>query len=98
MNRYRLIWDDVVYQPGEVKVVAMDDAGKPMEERTVRTAGKAHHIVLSANRKEIAADGNDLVYVTVNVADKDGNIVPDDNRMVKFKVSGAAGIPCHRQR
>ncbi len=90
MNRYRLVWDDVVYQPGEVKVVAMDDAGKPVEERTVRTAGKAHHIVLSANRKEIVADGNDLVYVTVNVADKDGNIVPDDNRMVKFKVSGAA--------
>ena len=90
MDRYRLIWDDVVYQPGEVKVVAYDENGNKAGELTRATAGKAHHIVLTPDRKEIAADGNDLVYVTVEVADKNGNIVPDDTRMVKFKVSGAA--------
>lgn len=90
MNRYRLVWDDVVYQPGEVKVVAYDEAGNPVQQAKVLTAGKAHHIVLTPNRTEISADGNDLVYVTVQVADKDGNIVPTDSRMVNFKVSGAA--------
>ncbi|MDE6125798.1 MAG: DUF4982 domain-containing protein, partial [Muribaculaceae bacterium] len=90
MERYRLIWDDAVYEPGEVKVVALDADGKPAAEAIERTAGKPHHIVLSANRKVITADGDDLVYVTVRVADKNGNIVPTDSRMVNFTVSGAA--------
>ena len=90
MDRYRLIWDDAVYQPGEVKVVAYNEAGEPVAEQIVRTAGKAHHIVLTPNRTTIKADGDDLVYVTVQVADKNGNIVPDDTRMVNFKVSGDA--------
>ncbi len=90
MNRYRLVWDDVVYQPGEIKVVAYDEKGNVAGEATRVTAGKAHHIVLTPNRREITADGDDLVYVTVEVADKKGNPVPDDTRMVNFKVSGAA--------
>jgi len=90
MDRYRLIWDDVVYTPGEVTVVAYDKDGNKAGTITRKTAGKAHHIVLTPDRHEITADGNDLVYVTVQVADKDGNIVPDDTRMVNFKVSGAA--------
>ena len=90
MDRYRLVWDDAVYQPGEVKVVAMDAAGNPVDEAKVVTAGKAHHIVLTPNRTATKADGNDLVYVTVQVADKNGNIVPTDSRMVTFKVSGDA--------
>ncbi len=90
MNRYRLVWDDVVYQPGEIKVVAYDEKGNVAGEATRVTAGKAHHIVLTPNRREITADGDDLVYVTVEVADKNGNPVPDDTRMVNFKVSGAA--------
>lgn len=89
MNRYRLVWDDVVYQPGEIKVVAYDAAGNPAEEKVVKTAGKAHHLVLTPNRTELDANGDDLLYVTVQVADKDGNIVPTDDRMVKFKVDGA---------
>lgn len=89
MNRYRLVWDDVVYQPGEIKVVAYDAAGNPAEEKVVKTAGKAHHLVLTPNRTKLDANGDDLLYVTVQVADKDGNIVPTDDRMVKFKVDGA---------
>ena len=73
-----------------MKVVAYDNNGNAVDEKILKTAGKAHHIVLSANRSEITADGNDLVYVTIRVADKNGNIVPDDTRMVNFKVSGAA--------
>lgn len=88
-NRYRLMWMDTRYEPGEVKVVAYDEAGNKAAERVVRTAGKAHHLVVTPNRDELKADGDDLVYFTVQVADKDGNIVPTDNRMVKFAVTGA---------
>ncbi len=89
MHRYRLMWNDVKYQPGELKVVSYDKDGAVTGERIVRTAGKADHLVASVNRKTLAADGEDLAYITVQVADKDGNIVPTDTREVKFKVKGA---------
>lgn len=92
MERYRLIWDDVVYEPGEVKVVAYDASGNKAEEKIVRTAGKPDHIVLTPNRRQLSADGEDLVYVTVQVADKDGNIVPTDSRAVKFTTKGAGAF------
>ena len=88
-NRYRLMWNETVYEPGELRVVAYDNAGQPVMEKTLRTAGKPHHLVVSANRDELTANGDDLVYFTVQVADKDGNIVPTDSREVKFKVDGA---------
>lgn len=87
-NRYRLMWNETVYEPGEVKVVAYDDAGKVAAEKTFRTAGKPHHLVLSANRESLDANGADLAYITVQVADKDGNIVPTDSRRVKFFITG----------
>ncbi len=88
-NRYRLMWMDTRYEPGEVKVVAYDADGNRAAERVVRTAGKPHHLVVTPNRAELEANGDDLVYFTVQVADKDGNIVPTDSRLVKFSVSGA---------
>ena len=89
MNRYRLMWMETVYEPGEVKVVAYDDKGNAVAEKIMRTAGKPDHIVLTPSRKELSADGEDLVYITVQVADKDGNIVPTDTRRVKFSAKGA---------
>ena len=89
-NRYRLMWMETIYEPGELKVVAYDEAGNPAAEKVVKTAGKPHHIVLTPNRESLEANGDDLLYVTVQVADKDGNIVPTDDRMVKYKVDGAA--------
>ena len=56
--------------------------------KIVRTAGKPHHLVATPNRAEATANGEDLIYFTVQVADKDGNIVPNDNRRVKFNVKG----------
>lgn len=88
-TRYRLMWNDTKYEPGELKVVAYDEDGNAVAREIVHTAGKADHIVLTANRKGLKADGEDLAYITVQVADKDGNIVPSDNRRVKFSVSGA---------
>ena len=89
MNRYRLMWNETRYEPGEVKVVAYNADGSVAGEKTMRTAGKPHHLVLTPNRTSMDADGEDLVYITVQVADKDGNIVPTDTRAVKFKVEGA---------
>ncbi|MDD2961228.1 MAG: glycoside hydrolase family 2 TIM barrel-domain containing protein [Muribaculaceae bacterium] len=88
VNRYRLMWNEVKYEPGEVKVVAYDKDNKAMMSKVVKTAGKAHHLVLSTNKSSMTADGEDLVYITVQMADKDGNIIVPDNRLVKFKVSG----------
>ena len=85
----KLTAQDVPYEAGELKVVAYDSAGKPAEERTVRTAGKPHHLELVADRSRLAADGKDLAYVTVRVVDKDGNLCPSDSRLVSFSVKGA---------
>lgn len=88
-HRYRLMWMDVVYEPGEVKVVAYDKAGKPVEEKIIRTAGKPDHIKLTVDRNEITADGKDLAYITVSVVDKDGNLCPHDGRLIEFAAKGA---------
>ena len=88
-NRYRLMWMDTKYVPGELKVVAYDESDKPVAEKVVRTAGKPHHLVVEANRSSISADGDELVYFTVSMAAKDGNFVPTDERVVTFEVEGA---------
>lgn len=88
-RRYRLMWMDVPYEPGELKVVAYDKDGRPVEEKIVRTAGKPHHLEVVADRMQLTADGKDLAYLTVRVVDKDGNLCPADNRLVTFSVKGA---------
>lgn len=88
-NRYRLMWHDAIYQPGEVRVVAYDEQGNPVAEKTVRTASKPHHIELVTDRSSLQADGKDLAYVTLRIVDKDGNLCPNDGRLVSFKVKGA---------
>ena len=92
MKRFRLMWNDVLYQPGEIKVVAYDDAGNAVAEKTVRTAGKATQIRLTPDRTTLKADGEDLCFVNVSITDKDGNPVPADSRLVKVKVSGAGNF------
>lgn len=91
-RRYRLMWTDVSYEPGELKVVAYDNSGKKVEEKTVRTAGKPHHLEVVADRTALSADGKDLAYITVRVVDKDGNLCPADDRLVSFTVKGAGSF------
>lgn len=88
MKRFRLMWEDVKYVPGEIRVVAYDANGFPKMEKTVKTAGKPHHIELSTYRTDLAADGKDLAYVTVRIVDKDGNLCPLDARLMNFSVKG----------
>ena len=91
-GRYRLMWNEVVYEPGTVKVVAYDENGRAVAEKEVRTAGEPHHIELKVDRSQIAADGKDLAYVEVSVVDKDGNLCPSDARLASFATEGESGF------
>ena len=92
MKRFRLMWNEVVYQPGEIKVVAFDATGNAVDEKTVRTAGKAAQIRLIPDKTILKADGEDLCFVNVSITDREGNPVPTDSRLVKVKVSGAGSF------
>ncbi|UNK48755.1 DUF4982 domain-containing protein [Lysobacter sp. S4-A87] len=88
---YRLRWDDVVYQPGELRVQAYRN-GKPWADASVRTAGAAAKLELQADRGDIRADGSDLSFVTVRVLDRDGRPVPNAASRIAFSVDGPAEI------
>lgn len=88
-NRYRLMWMNVKYEPGMIKVVAYDDAGKAVAEKSVTTAGKPYGIRLESDRKKINADGADLCYVTATVVDKNGIPCPTASNQLQFRVKGA---------
>ncbi|MDR1406760.1 MAG: DUF4982 domain-containing protein [Tannerella sp.] len=87
-RRYRLMWTDVRYEPGTLRVVAYGEDGKAIAEKELHTAGKPHHIELSADRTTLSADGKDLSFITVTVVDADGNICPDATPSIRFKVTG----------
>jgi beta-galactosidase len=88
---YRLRWDDVVYQPGELKVVAYK-AGKKWAEDVMKTAGPATKLVAQADRSPIRNDGLDLSFVTVTIADAAGRPVPRSKNHITFEVSGPGEI------
>lgn len=90
-NEYRLRWDDVIYQPGEVKVIAYKN-GKKWAEDIVKTSEAAAKLTAEYDRPCMQADGNDLIYVTIKIKDPNGLFVPTANNLVKFEVSGAARI------
>ena len=89
-RRYRMIWDNVVYEPGELRAVAYGADGKVAQETVIRTAGAPHHLVLKADREVISADGQDLSFVEVTVVDKDGNPCPLAALSLRFEVNGTA--------
>ncbi|MBV5315553.1 MAG: DUF4982 domain-containing protein [Prolixibacteraceae bacterium] len=91
-SRYRLMWNDVIYQPGEIKVVAYDENNKAVAEQIIRTSGEPSTVKLTADRTTIKSDGKDLSFVTVEVLDKDGNLCPRADQLLFFKVSGAGTL------
>ncbi len=88
IERFRLMWDNVVYEPGEITAVAYKD-GKEAMRKTVKTAGAPHSIRLSAYSQSIAADGEALNFITAEVVDKDGNICPNADNRITFTATGA---------
>ena len=81
----------VPYQPGELRAVGLTD-GKPAASASLRTAAEPTGIRLTADRSTIRADRNDLSYVTVEVVDKNGNVVPNAAIPVRFTVTGAGEL------
>lgn len=88
---YRIRFDDVVYQPGELKAVAYKN-GKEWATETLKTTGAATQLLLNADRNAIRADGQDLSFVTATVADKEGNLVPGSHPKLTFSISGPGEI------
>ncbi len=81
---YRIRWDDVVYQPGTVKVVAYKD-GAVWAQEEIRTAGPVKRAVLATDFA-----GEDLTFITARLEDNDGTLVPDADNLLIFNVKGPA--------
>jgi len=81
----------VLYSPGELKAIGIIN-GKEVATKLFKTAGKPSHLILTADRTHINADRNDLAYVSVEVRDKDENLIPNTDISVKFTVSGGGEL------
>jgi beta-galactosidase len=88
---YRLRWDDVVYQPGTLKVVTYKKGAK-WAVAEMKTAGDPAGLKLEPDRNEIRADGRDLSFVTVTVTDKAGLTSPRADNRVHFDIEGPGEI------
>lgn len=88
---YRLRWDDVKYEPGELKVIAYKN-GKKWAEDVMKTTDSPTQISMQADRAEIKADGTDLSFITVKIADKNKLMVPRSKNEIRFEIEGAGEI------
>jgi beta-galactosidase len=88
---YRLRWDEVKYQPGEVKVVTYRN-GKAWASAIAKTAGDPARIELKPDRPQIRADGSDLSFVTVRITDASDVTAPRADNRVRFTIEGPGEI------
>ena len=90
-----MTWE-VPFEKGTLEAVAYDEKGQVIESTegrsVVKTTGKAAKLVIKADREKITADGKDLAYITVDVTDKNGNVVPDAKDEITFSVEGEGEI------
>ena len=104
LDRYRLRWNDVRYEPGELRVVVYDEKGNNCGEQIVKTADKPARLLLDVWTQQskqsplplrgewdgsLRADGEDLAFVTVSLTDADGTLIPDAQDQLRFEVEGA---------
>ncbi len=85
---YRLVWDNVPYEPGELKVVALDENNAQIKEAVTKTAGKPSRIILEAYSGTISLSNNELDFVSVSVCDSEGNLCPRASNNISFKTKG----------
>jgi beta-galactosidase len=90
-ERYRLMWTDVVYEPGEVKAVAYKE-GRVLGENAIKTAGAPARLKLTPDRKIIRADGSDLSYILIEAIDKEGTPCPLADNQVFLHSDGPGKI------
>jgi hypothetical protein len=89
--RYRLRWNQVRYEPGELKVVAYR-GGREIGAAIQRTAGPPRALRLTADRRQMEGSGDDLCYVLVEAVDENGILCPDADNLVRLGVEGPAEI------
>ncbi len=89
--QYRLRWDDVIYEPGELKVIAYKN-GNVWAENSVVTTRLAAKLTATADRNIIKADGYDLSFISLSITDENGNIVPNENPLITFEIEGPGEI------
>lgn len=88
---YRLRWDDVHYEPGELRAVAYRE-GQPWAEERVHTVGPVAGLLAASDRSRIAADGRDLAFVTVRVVDDAGRTAPRAHDLLEYSLEGPGEI------
>lgn len=91
IERFRLMWNDVIYEPGEVKAVAYKE-GEKLGESIVNTAGKPYRIKLTPDRASLKSNGEDLSYILVEAYDKDGNLCPLASNKINIEFTGEGKI------
>ncbi len=91
VERFRLMWTEVKYEPGELKAVAYKE-GKIIGQQIMKTAGQPTQLKLSADRSTIKADGKDLSFILIEAMDKDGNLYPLADHQVEIKLTGSGKI------
>ena len=95
LDRYRLRWNNVKYEPGEIKVVVYDAQGNKAGEQTVKTAGKPAALKLEAwtqNSPLLKSNSDDLAFITVSLTDADGTLIPQADDQLTFEVTGAGSF------
>ena len=88
---YRLKWDSVLYQPGELKVIAYKNGVKWAED-VMRTTDKASQLSAAADRPSVHANSTDLIFITVRIEDKNKLLVPGSNNQLNFSIEGSGRI------
>lgn len=89
-SNYRFRWDNVKYEAGELRVITYKN-GKEWANNTIRTTGAPAQLRLAADRADIKADGYDLSFLTVEIVDEKGDVVPQANNTITFAVSSGEG-------
>lgn len=92
LGEYRLKWNNVIYQPGSIKVVGYNKQGSSLCEEEIKTAGEPYRIELMPDRRMVKADGEDLVFVTVQITDQEGHVCPLADNLITFQVTGEGTI------
>jgi beta-galactosidase len=92
LTTYRLIWENIPYEAGELKVVALGPDDKALEGISKITAGEPHGLKLEADKTIVRSDGKELVFVTVSVVDKDGNLCPNADNLIQFTTEGTGKL------
>ena len=97
IDRYRLRWNDVIYEPGELRVVVYDADGRRVGEKCIRTAGKPYRVKVEKecldeyeSPEYLKADRRDMAFFVVSIVDENGNLCPDADNQISIDVSGAA--------